>query len=152
MNISANDILLGDVEFFTNAWRGCSSITSFPSINTSSGINFSAAWRDCSSMLSFGNINVQNGQTFSSTWRGCSSINTFPALNMSSMSNGISCFNGVTLPTSTYSSILNNLAQNNTNLNVTFDAGANSNYYFMAQASKDILINNGWNITDGEAV
>jgi hypothetical protein len=149
MTISANDILLGDVEFFTSAWRGCSSITSFPSINTSSGINFSAAWRDCSSMTSFGNINVQNGQTFNGTWRGCSLINSFPALNMSSMSNGTSCFNGVTLPTSTYSSILNNLAQNNTNINVTLDAGANSKYSSAAQASKDILSNNGWNITDG---
>jgi len=149
MTISANDILLGDVEFFTSAWRGCSSITSFPSINTSSGINFSAAWRDCSSMTSFGNINVQNGQTFNSTWRGCSLINSFPALNMSSMSNGTSCFNGVTLPASTYSSILNNLAQNNTNINVTFDAGANSKYSSAAQASKDILSNNGWDITDG---
>ena len=138
-----------DVLYFSNAWRSCSSMTNFPSIDTASAINFSNAWRDCLSLTTFGNINVSSANTFSSAWQGCSAISSFPGLNMAALTNGTRCFNGVTLPTSAYTTILNNLAQNNTNNNVTFDAGSNSKYSASAQSSKDILLGRGWNITDG---
>jgi hypothetical protein len=152
MTITASDSSTAktqDVLYFSNAWRACSSLTNFPSIDTSSATNFSNAWRDCTLLNTFGNIDASSANTFSSTWQGCSAISSFPGLNMAALTNGTRCFNGVTLPTAAYTTILNNLAQNNTNYTVTFDAGSNSKYLASAQASKDILLGRSWNITDG---
>ena len=41
------------VTIFSNAWRGCSSLTSLPLIDTSSGISFINALRSCGSLTSF---------------------------------------------------------------------------------------------------
>jgi hypothetical protein len=43
----------GNVTNFQNAWNSCSSLTSFPLLNTSSGTNFISTWRDCSSLTTF---------------------------------------------------------------------------------------------------
>jgi len=85
MVISATDI--GHFENVTNlfqAWVRCSSLTSFPLIDTSSGINFSAAWLGCSSLTSFPLINTSSGTDFSFSWFGCSSLTSFPLLDTSS--------------------------------------------------------------------
>jgi len=69
---------------------------------------------------------------------------------MKSMINGSLCFNGVKLPTSVYSQILDNLAQYNFNNNVQFYAGSSSKYLSSSQSSRDILTNNrSWTIVDG---
>jgi hypothetical protein len=151
MIISATDHLTAkteNVEYFTNAWRDCSSIVSFPAINTSNGINFTNAWRGCTSMTDFGDINVSKGATFSGTWRACSAIYNFPELDMASMTNGQNCFNGVELWENTYSVILQKLANNNLNEGVYFHAGS-SKYYSSSQSYKDTLLGRNWNIIDG---
>ena len=38
---------------FTNVWRQCSSLTSFPLLDVSSGTNFTASWQSCTSLTSF---------------------------------------------------------------------------------------------------
>jgi hypothetical protein len=43
----------GSVADFFAAWRGCSSLTSFPLIDTSNGTSFRDAWRGCSSLENF---------------------------------------------------------------------------------------------------
>ena len=131
------DAKTDNVSFFTSAWRACSSMTSFPSFKMNYATNLTFAWRDCSSLIAVGNLNVNSVVTFTSSWQQCSSIINFPALDMRSMAYGSNCFAGVTLPTASYTAILNNLAQNNNNTNVTFGAGS-SKYSASAQASKEI--------------
>jgi hypothetical protein len=66
---------------FAFAWDGCASLTSFPLINTAAGTNFSVAWRDCSSLTSFPLINTAAGTNFSNAWRNCSNLTSFPLIN-----------------------------------------------------------------------
>jgi len=64
---------------FFSAWRNCNQLTNFPLIDTSSVSNFSNAWNGCSSLTSFPLINTSSGASFVNTWNGCSSLTNFPA-------------------------------------------------------------------------
>ena len=86
--ISATDIgHFENVTNFTSAWRSCSSLTSFPLIDTSSGTNFGLAWAICSSLTSFPLLDTSSGTNFSFSWSGCSSLTSFPLLDTSSGTN-----------------------------------------------------------------
>lgn len=67
---------------FNGAWNGCSSITSFPLINTSNGVNFDGSWFECLNLTSFPILNMSKGEIFYTTWLGCLNITSFPAINM----------------------------------------------------------------------
>ena len=77
----------GSVTSFSSTWRDCSSLTSFPLINTSSGTSFSNAWYNCSSLTSFPAIDTSSGTSFLAAWRRCSSLTDFPELNSSDVTN-----------------------------------------------------------------
>ena len=101
MVITATD--LGDfsnVIYFTSAWRACSSLTSFPLIDTSSGTDFQLAWRDCSSLTSFPLIDTSSGTDFNQAWTGCSSLTSFPLLNTSGIIGFNQAWNGCSSLTS----------------------------------------------------
>jgi hypothetical protein len=66
---------------FDRAWLNCSSLTSFPLIDTGAGTNFSVAWQGCSSLTSFPLINTAAGTAFNSAWTLCSSLTSFPLIN-----------------------------------------------------------------------
>ena len=84
MIITATDIgHFENVNNFNLAWYNCSSLTSFPLLDTSSGTSFFQAWRNCSSLTSFPLINTSSGTTFNRAWIGCSSLTTFPLLDTS---------------------------------------------------------------------
>jgi len=85
---------------FTNAWRNCSSLTSFPLLDTSSGTSFVESWRDCSSLTSFPLINTSSGTNFNGAWYGCSSLTSFPLIDTSSGTNFGSAWNGCSSLTS----------------------------------------------------
>ena len=72
---------------FYRTWDGCSSLTSFPLIDTSSGTNFYVAWRNCSSLTAFPLIDTSSGTNFSFTWNGCNSLTSFPLIDTSSGTN-----------------------------------------------------------------
>ena len=72
------------VTAFGNAWRECTNLTSFPELNTSSGTSFSSTWRDCSNLTSFPLLDTSSGTTFSNAWRDCSNLTSFPLLDTSS--------------------------------------------------------------------
>jgi hypothetical protein len=38
---------------FSNAWMFCSSLTSFPALDMSSGTSFTGAWQNCTALTSF---------------------------------------------------------------------------------------------------
>lgn len=84
----------GAQNIFAYAWRRCTSLTSFPLINTSSGNDFKFAWLDCTSLTSFPLIDISLGRNFLLTWRNCSSLEDFPEgffnnWNPSSITNGV---------------------------------------------------------------
>ena len=69
---------------FLQAWRSCTSLTSFPLIDTSSGTNFGNALRNCTSLTSFPLIDTSSGTNFSYAWRYCTSLTSFPLIDTSS--------------------------------------------------------------------
>jgi len=75
---------------FTHTWQDCTSLTSFPLIDTSSATTFLNAWLNCTSLTSFPAIDTSNGLYFGSpssgtgTWRNCNSLTSFPLLDFSS--------------------------------------------------------------------
>jgi hypothetical protein len=85
--VQISDVVFSGITNFQQAWVGCSSLTSFPLINTSSGTNFEQAWAFCSSLTSFPLINTSSGTSFGAAWLGCSSLTSFPLINTSSGTN-----------------------------------------------------------------
>jgi hypothetical protein len=101
MIITATDIgHFENVTFFNSAWNSCSSLTSFPLINTSSGTSFFRAWNSCSSLTSFPLINTSSGTNFGGAWNSCSSLTSFPLINTSSGTNFNSAWNSCSSLTS----------------------------------------------------
>lgn len=88
MTITATDTgNFGSVTNFQSAWENCSSLTSFPLIDTSNGTSFRFAWFGCSSLTSFPLINTSSGTNFQNAWQSCSSLTSFPLLDTSSGTN-----------------------------------------------------------------
>ena len=85
---------------FGIAWNNCTSLTSFPELNTSSGTNFSNTWRNCISLTSFPLIDTSNGTSFNAAWSECSSLISFPLLNTSNVTNFAYAWRGCTSLTS----------------------------------------------------
>ena len=69
---------------FQQAWQYCSNIASFASIDTSSGNNFSYAWFGCAGLTSFPTLVTSSGTNFQQTWRNCTGLTSFPLINTSS--------------------------------------------------------------------
>ena len=85
MVISATDSgNFGSVTDFFRSWNSCSSLTSFPLIDTSSGINFTGTWASCTSLTTFPLIDTSSCTVFNQTWSNCSSLTSFPLLDTSS--------------------------------------------------------------------
>ena len=74
---------MSSISNFGQAWSNCSSLTSFPLIDTSNGTNFSRAWYNCSSLTEFPLIDTAKGTDFSMAWRNCSSLKSFPLIDTS---------------------------------------------------------------------
>ena len=66
------------------AWFGYSSLTPFPLLDTSSVLNFQGTWWNCSNLTSFPLIDTSSGTNFQYTWKGCSSLTSFPSIDTSS--------------------------------------------------------------------
>ena len=93
---------------FNNVWRDCSSLASFPLIDTSSGTSFISTWRNCSDLTTFPQIDTSSANTFQNTWMGCNFLNSFPTIDTSNASNITgtwrSCARIITFPSLDFSS------------------------------------------------
>jgi len=69
------------VTSYALAWRNCSGLTSFPSIDTSEGTNFQQAWEGCSGLTSFPSIDTAKGTNFQQAWSGCNKLTSFPSID-----------------------------------------------------------------------
>lgn len=145
----------GTYSNFAHSFAGCTNlrITATDSDVSKLGLltNLDSAFFNCTTLDSFPTINTSNVTNFNSTWYNCTNLsNVFPLLNMNKMTTGINCFFNVKLSTAVYDQLLQNLANNNLNTNVNFHAGQNTYYSPTAKPFRDILTNTrGWTITDG---
>ena len=172
MTITATDSgNFGSVTNFSDAWRDCSSLTSFPLIDTSSGNTFSTTWFGCSSLTSFPLIETSSVTIFQFAWYNCSSLTSFPLLNTSSGTNFLSawslCSSLANYPANAFdTNIATNYttAFNNTNLTtqsiddilVSLDTSGVINGTFLqsggqapsatGEAAIDNLVAKGWTI------
>jgi hypothetical protein len=72
---------------FVNAWNGCSNLTSFPLINTASATSLASAWSACSGITFFPLISTAAVTNFDGTWNGCSGLTSFPLINTAAGTN-----------------------------------------------------------------
>jgi len=85
MIITATDSgIFGSVTNFIGTWRECSSLTSFPLIDTSSATSFSSTWNNCSSLISFPLLDTSSVIFFSFSWSNCRNLTSFPLIDTSS--------------------------------------------------------------------
>jgi hypothetical protein len=137
-----------------STWSGCSSLTSFPAIDTSAmdaqfGFGFLNTWRNCSGLTSFPSIDTSLNTRFEGTWQGCTGLSSFPALNFNAMTNGINCFDGCELNASSWGTLLINTEAGNSNNNVTWDGGLSCYEAVASSARAALIADHSWTITDG---
>lgn len=101
------------VTSFYQAWKNCSSLTSFPIMNTSNVTNFTAAWTVCTSLTSFPQLNVSSGTYFNGAWAVCSNLTSFPSLNFNSGTNFYGCWWDCTSLTSFPAGVFDSCLANN---------------------------------------
>ena len=68
---------------FSQAWRACPSLITFPPLDTSSGTNFSFAWYGCTYLSTFYTLDTSSGVDFSFSWAN-TNLSPFPPLDFSS--------------------------------------------------------------------
>jgi hypothetical protein len=67
---------------FASTWFECSQLQSFPLLDTSSVINFTSCWQSCTSLTSFPLLDTSAGTNFSLAFRDCTSLTSFPLINV----------------------------------------------------------------------
>jgi hypothetical protein len=86
MTITATDTPnTSTVTDFSNAFAYCYILNLFPSLDTSSGINFDGAFREIKSATAttFPLLNMSNGTSFVGCWRDCNKLTTMPLIDTS---------------------------------------------------------------------
>ena len=132
------------------AWRGCSSLTSFPQFNFSSVTNASNAWRGCSSLTSFPQLDFSSVTNASNAWYGCSSLTSFPAnfFDACLCTNFERAFESSTLDQNSVDNILISIESNGTsNGTLGINGGVSAAPSAVGLAAKDALISRGWTVT-----
>lgn len=111
--------------------------------------NLQGAFTGCSNLGA-----VKGGETaevtdMSSMFEGIPSLQLdVTSWSFKAVTNMQSMFNGMTLPTATYSNLLNRIVQTTTQNSVSLDGG-NSRYDSSAEEARTQLVGNGWAIKDG---
>jgi hypothetical protein len=136
---------------FSHTWSDCSGLTSFPLLCTFIGTNFGSAWSGCSGLTSFPLLDTSAGTKFTEAWSGCSGLTSFPLLNFGKMETAEKCFSGVTISSTLYSELLNNIAALNKTSKVEFDGGfSKASGQGGIQAREKLTKELGWTIYDGD--
>ena len=78
----------GAVTDFGTYWRLRSEFTTFPIIDTSSGVSFSATWENSRSYISFPLLDFSSAEIFSLAWEDCRALVNFPANSFDNIKGG----------------------------------------------------------------
>jgi hypothetical protein len=154
MTITANDSgNFGSVTNFALAWQNCTSLTSFPLIDTSSGTNFSefgiGAWRGCSNLISFPLLDFTSATNLGSTWQECSKLANFPA-NAFDTTIGNSygaAFSSTALNETSIDNILVSINTANTSGGTFNQSGGSAPSVATGRPAIDALRARGWTVT-----
>lgn len=153
LDITATDT--GDfsnVTTFRELFRSCSSLTSFPLIDTSSSISFERAWFSCSSLTSVPSLDfsgVGNKDfSFFRTWQNCSSLVDFPPNMFDTVTTGrfSFCFDNTNLSQTSIDNILVSINTANTS-NGSFNQSGGSAPSAAGLAAISDLVSRGWTVT-----
>ncbi len=68
-----------NVTDLTDSFLGCSSLISFPYIDTGKVEDFNATFRNCTSLTDFPLLDFSSGIYFTNTWQNCTNLKHFPA-------------------------------------------------------------------------
>jgi len=150
MIITATDIgHFENVNSFLYTWANCSSLTSFPLIDTSSGTNFSFTWVGCSSLTSFPLINTSSGTNFNRTWRNCLNLVDFPSNSFDTniASNYTDAFSNTSLSTQSIDNILVSLDTSGVTNGIFAQSGGGNTPSATGLTAKANLISKGWTVT-----
>ena len=133
---------------FSYAWQSCSSLTLFPLLDTSNATNLFASFIDCSSLTSFPLLDTSNVIDFNRTWDLCSNLTSFPsnAFDTNIASNYTDAFNNTNLTTQSIDNILVSLDTSGVS-NGTFAQSGGQAPSATGQTAITNLVNKGWTIT-----
>jgi hypothetical protein len=121
-----------------------------------SGMNLSSLTTGTSMFFSTPLGSLPSGMTLSSLTAGgnmlrSTSLTSLPSgMNFASLTVGTNILNGVTISTSTYSTMLVNMESVNASSGVTFHGGS-SKYNATGATARSALVSRSWSITDGGA-
>ena len=149
LTISAEDTgNFGNVIDFTQAWYGCESLISFPSIDTGKGEDFVGTWRACSALTSFPLLDVSSATTFNSAWSYCNSLISFPKkyFDNCTATDFTEAFRNTNLSSISIDNILRSLDTAG-QINGTFDQSGGQAPSAVGLAAKTSLETKGWTIT-----
>lgn len=93
----ASDGNFSSVTSLAYSFWGCSSLTTFPSMDLPACTSCYGAWPNNPSLISIGNINAPNSTSYWAAFYGCSALTTIGAVNMSSATDIALVFSGPNL-------------------------------------------------------
>jgi len=136
---------------FISAFRGMTSLQSFPVLNTPSVTSFAGAWDADVSLTSFPLLSTASLTTCSTAWNGCTNLATFPAnmFDATPCTNFTSAFTGCALTQTSVDNILVSIelaGTSNGTLNMT--GGTSSTPSAIGLAAKTLLQARGWAVTN----
>lgn len=101
-----------------------------------------------------GNMTLSNATDCRQAFDFAPFLSDIPSvMSLDSLTLGLAMFANVTLPTSSYSLLINNIDTNNSNTGVTFQISTSTNYDSSAEVAHDNLTGvKSWSITDGGLV
>ena len=105
------------------AWKDCTGLTTFPVLDTSNVTNFNLTWDTCTGLTTFPLIDTSSGTNFNSAWINCTGLTSFSTINMGNMTNGTNCFSGTDIGTTSYSALLIDIDDKNSNIGISFNGG-----------------------------
>ena len=144
------------VATFYQTWKGCSGLTSFPVIDSSSGTDFTGAWQSCTGLTSFPSLDFSSATSFRFSWYLSSSLATFPANSFDSTgtlaSNAFQLgFSGCALTAQSIENILTSLDSNGaSSVTLALNGGTNAVYSTWSSTAQTALSNlqtKGWTVT-----
>ena len=144
------------VTSLNKAFQGCSSLASFPVIDTSSVTNFLDAWKNCSSLTSFPSLDYSSATQIHYAWDGCTSLADFPANQFDSTGTLASfaftaSWRLCALTAQSIENILTSLDTNGAqNITLGINGGTNaakSTWSTAANTAYNNLVTKGWTIT-----
>lgn len=93
----ASDGNFGSVTSFAYAFWGCSSLTSFPSVDLPACTTCYGAWANCPALTTVGAVNAPNSTSYWAAFYGDTSLTTIGAVNMTSANDIALVFSGPNL-------------------------------------------------------